>query len=151
MGICPVIHQGGLSADCVGDYRHLSMIEEPRVSQPFSTRGVHTIRDYIEQCLQRANIGVLTLSIDVCTDGASDERSTATGVKGTVLGSLKIILVVSRLQVYRVPLTFMVIWPIKTNNVVAQLWRDKVIAPVVNYGIVDGDGTVEMVMMNKIL
>jgi hypothetical protein len=88
--------------------------------------------------------------IDVCTDGASDKRSTTTRVKDSILGSLKIILVVSSPQAYRVAFTLMVIWFIETYNVVTQLWRDEVIAPVIDYGVIDGDVTVEMVMLNKV-
>lgn len=155
MGICPVIHQGGFSVDCVGDYRHLSMVEGPHVSRTFCDRRVLTrwcrsVRDDAEQCVQRAVIGVLTFSVDVCGDGPGDKWSTASGDKGTILGSLKIVLVVSCSQIYRVPFALMMIGLVETNNVVTQIRRDEVIAPVVDHGIVDCDVMVKVVMLYKV-
>jgi hypothetical protein len=87
---------------------------------------------------------------DVCGDGARDKRTIPTGVKRTILRSLRVVLIVPRFKAYRVPFTLVVIRLVETDDVIAQLWRDEVIAPIVDHGIVDRDVTVEVVMMNKV-
>jgi hypothetical protein len=58
----------------------------------------------------------LTFSINVCGDRAGDERLADIDITRTTLGSLKIVLVGSRLQVYRVPFTLMAIRLFETDD-----------------------------------
>jgi hypothetical protein len=134
--------------DPVRDNRHLS--------HPFFCRCDlgqcrWSIRDNAEQRVQHTKVRVLAFCINVCVDRAGDKRLADVDITRTILGRLKVVLVVSCLQIYRVPFTLMVFRLVETDDAISQFWWDEVIAPVVDHGPVNGEVTVEGVVLNEVL
>jgi hypothetical protein len=96
-------------------------------------------------------IQVLTFSVYVRGDRAGIERATATRAECTILGSLKIVLVVPCLQIYCVTFALVVIRLVEIDDGIPQVRRDKVIAPVIDHETVNYGVTVEVVMLDKVL
>jgi hypothetical protein len=72
-------------------------------------------------------------------------------VENRILRAVKVIFMITGLQANCIPLTFVMGRAPQTDDIIMDLGRDKLTAPVVYHSMIDGEVPIKMVVLNKIL
>ena len=111
---------------------------------------VRSVGYHAQQGVNHGHVGVPPFSIDIRVHRTGKKWIIVIGVESGVLGSVEFIFKISSLQPNGVTLTFVMIGLFSVDDVVGDLWWNKIVVPAFHHTVVDCDVLVHRVVLNEI-